>query len=400
LTNPSGLATATLTVRQPPSDTAYDLTATFAEDQVLLGSTSGAFVHVTPAPTAFTAIPTSVQYSDAAPIATLRAGTTTLNERLVRATVFDGTTSLGEVVTLTNGYGQVTLDTMKFGGLAPKSYTATLTFDGDGLAVGTTLTPVPFTVTAEKATVALGPTAPTATGLVTLKATVTQDVDGSAGDLRRATVLFVLRPAVGAPITLAPAAVAADGKSSATATVPPGLYTVEATASGSFTSPTVTATLPVFDRSKFAVGAGQVTTVAATTGFPYTINLPVGKTGQFAFAFKYLTATATSPSGALAFQLAGTTTLTAFSFNSSTFDWLVISGNRAIVEGTATVNGVAGKRFRLTAVDNGIAGDTFELRVWDPADPLSSLANPKYAVGNVVKPIPIDGDPIGGVIIR
>jgi hypothetical protein len=57
-------------------------------------------------------------------------------------------------------------------------------------------------------------------------------------------------------------------------------------------------------------------------------------------------------------------------------------------------------RFRLIAVDNGPAGDTFELRVWDPRDPLSTLDQPKYAVGNVVKPIPVDGDPIGGVIIR
>jgi uncharacterized protein YjbI with pentapeptide repeats len=399
LTNASGVATATLTVRQPPSDTAYDLTATFAEDEVLLGSTSGALVHVNAAPTAFTAIPTSVQYSDAAPIATLRAGTTTLNERLVRATVFDGATSLGDVVTLTNGYGQVTLDTMKFGGLAPKAYTATLTFEGDGLNLGSTLTSAPFTVTAENATVALVPKAPTATGLVTLKAIVTQAADGSAGDLRRASVRFVLRPEIGTPITIT-APVAADGTSSGTATVVAGLYTVEATVIGSFTSPTATALLPVFDRAKFAVGAGQVTTVAATTGFPYAINLPVGKTGQFAFAFKYLGITSTTPSGLLAFQLKGTTTLTAFSFNSSTFDWLVVSGKRATVQGTATVNGVSGLRFRLIALDNGIAGDTFELRVWDPLDPLSSLDHPKYAVGNVVTPLPVDGDPVGGVIIR
>jgi hypothetical protein len=398
LTNPLGLATATLTVRQPPNALPYDLTATFAEDHVLLGSSSGALVHVSPAPSTFTPIPTSIQYSDAAPIATLTAGATTLNERLVRATVFDGPTSLGQVATLTNGYGQFTLNTMKFGGLAPKAYTAVLTFDGDDLDLAATLT-VPFTVTPESATLVVTPNAPTATGLVTLKATVTQAADGSAGDLRRASVRFVLRPETGTPITIT-APVAADGTSSGSAAVPAGLYTVEATVTGSFTSPTVTAPLPVFDRAKYTAGAGTVNTVAVSTGFPYTINLPAAQTGQFAFAFKYLGPTATTPSGALAFQLKGTTTLTTFSFNSSTFDWLVISGKRAIVQGAATVNGVAGMRFRLIAVDNGPAGDTFELRVWDPRDPLSTLDQPKYAVGNVVKPIPVDGDPIGGVIIR
>jgi hypothetical protein len=403
LTNPAGLATATLTVKQLPDSAPYDLTATFAEDEVLLGSTSGALVHVTPAPSAFAPIAvtpsvTSVQYSDAAPIATLRAGITTLNERLVRATVLDGTTSLGEVMTLTDGFGRFTLNTMRFGGLAPKAYTAVLTFDGDELDLPTTLT-VPFTVTPEDATVVLVPKAPTPIGLVTLKATVTQAADGAAGDLRRASVRYVLRPEVGTPITFT-APVAADGTSSGSATLPAGLYTIEATVVGSFTSPTVTATLPVYDWTKVAVGAGQVLTVTPTTGFPYTINLPAGKTGQFAFAFKYLWPTAPTPSGALAFQLKGTTLLTAFSFNSASFDWLVISGKRAIIEGKATVNGVSGLHFRLTAVDNGPTGDTFELRVWDPLDPATSLAHPKWAVGNLVMPIPVDGDPIGGVIIR
>ena len=50
---------------------------------------------------------------------------------------------------------------------------------------------------------------------------------------------------------------------------------------------------------------------------------------------------------------------------------LVIDGNRAVVTGTASVNGQAGYRFQVEAVDNGEPGreDTFQLTITKPTDP-------------------------------
>ena len=51
---------------------------------------------------------------------------------------------------------------------------------------------------------------------------------------------------------------------------------------------------------------------------------------------------------------------------------LVIDGNRAVITGTASVNGQTGYRFQVEAVDNGAPGrqDTFRLTLTNPTDPL------------------------------
>ena len=51
-------------------------------------------------------------------------------------------------------------------------------------------------------------------------------------------------------------------------------------------------------------------------------------------------------------------------FRSTGFDWLVVSGSRAVLQGSGTVNGKSGYGFRVTATDRP---DTFTIRIWKKA---------------------------------
>ena len=60
-------------------------------------------------------------------------------------------------------------------------------------------------------------------------------------------------------------------------------------------------------------------------------------------------------------------------FKSSTYQWLVIAGNRAQFKGTGTIQGVAGTYgFFLTAIDGQLTGgdglDKFRIKIWDVVD--------------------------------
>lgn len=85
---------------------------------------------------------------------------------------------------------------------------------------------------------------------------------------------------------------------------------------------------------------------------------------RFGFVSQYKKG-ATVPTGNTQFQLlaAGLT------FHSGTYEWLVISGNRAQYKGSGTLNGVAGYRFTLTATDGQLTGgdgiDRIRVRIWD-----------------------------------
>jgi hypothetical protein len=56
-------------------------------------------------------------------------------------------------------------------------------------------------------------------------------------------------------------------------------------------------------------------------------------------------------------------------FNSSTYEWLVVSGARAQYKGVGTINGAGNYGFMLTAIDGQITGgggmDKFRIKIWD-----------------------------------
>ncbi|MFJ8636247.1 family 43 glycosylhydrolase [Streptomyces sp. NPDC093568] len=115
-------------------------------------------------------------------------------------------------------------------------------------------------------------------------------------------------------------------------------------------------TLPeliVYDRAAGpALGTGVITSPAGA--FPARPGL-TGK-AAFSFAATYPKGAAV-PSGKADFDFARA----GLRFRSTGSDWLVVSGSRAVLEGTGTVNGTAGYGFRVTATDGP---DTFRIRIW------------------------------------
>ncbi|MFF6785306.1 family 43 glycosylhydrolase [Streptomyces sp. NPDC012510] len=115
-------------------------------------------------------------------------------------------------------------------------------------------------------------------------------------------------------------------------------------------------TLPeliVYDRAAGgATGKGSFTSPAKS--FPAGPKL-TGTTG-FSFTAKY-GKNATKPSGKAALDFAKAK----LKFRSTGSDWLVVTGSKAVYQGSGTVNGKTGYAFRITATDGP---DTFKIKVW------------------------------------
>ncbi|HEV2251510.1 MAG TPA: carboxypeptidase regulatory-like domain-containing protein [Candidatus Limnocylindria bacterium] len=395
VTSGGGLATAHFVASFAPAGSPYLFTAAFKEDPTLLGSSLAPEVTITPAPTALVAAPVTAQYSDGAILAaTLTGNGAGLTSELVTATIASGAIVIAQRATVTDGSGIARFDVRSFGPFAPGAYTATLAYGGNGSFSASSAT-VAFIRTAEDATIALTPPDPQRAGAVLVTATVTQAADGAPGDLTHAIAELTFQPNVGAATTVN-APVAADGSVSVTTTLPAGVYTVTAAVGGWFTSglATATATLPVYDPTRFVTGGGWVMTTAGSTG------LPAGRRVTFGFNARYPADRRTGdtgdrgehtgdrgehhgdpagtlrPTGHLELQAKATD----LELESETFDWLVIAGGRAELQGTASIDDSSAVwRFRLVAIDG--SPDAFELSVWDAA---GSLAHPRYHIGPAV----------------
>ncbi|MFC4501659.1 MULTISPECIES: family 43 glycosylhydrolase [Streptomyces] len=84
----------------------------------------------------------------------------------------------------------------------------------------------------------------------------------------------------------------------------------------------------------------------------------VGTKGVFSIAAGHLP-WATAPAGLVTFDAAR------LQFRSTGLDWLVVSGSRAVLQGSGTVGGKGGYAFRVTATDGP---DTFAIKVWKKSD--------------------------------
>lgn len=97
----------------------------------------------------------------------------------------------------------------------------------------------------------------------------------------------------------------------------------------------------------------------------YTPEPALGGKATFGFVSRYLHG-ANVPTGSTQFVFhAG-----GFKFQSTSYDWLVVAGARAKYKGTGSINGQAGFRFMLSAIDGNLLGggshsDTFRLKVED-----------------------------------
>lgn len=116
----------------------------------------------------------------------------------------------------------------------------------------------------------------------------------------------------------------------------------------------------------FVTGGGHIPVPAGS------LSTDPAASGRASFGFnsKYHKG-ASKPSGNTEFQFhAG-----AVNFQSTDYQWLVVSGAKAQYRGTGTVNGVAGYEFLVTAYDGQARGasstaDAFRIKIWDSAGTL------------------------------
>jgi hypothetical protein len=114
----------------------------------------------------------------------------------------------------------------------------------------------------------------------------------------------------------------------------------------------------VYDPSAgFVTGGGWIT--ASAGSFP--ADPSVSGPGRFGFVSKYKKG-ANVPDGNTEFQFhAGD-----LNFHSSSYQWLVVAGTKAMYKGEGTVNGDAGYSFLVSAVDGGKGGvDRFRIKIWE-----------------------------------
>ena len=142
-----------------------------------------------------------------------------------------------------------------------------------------------------------------------------------------------------------------------------GVYTIEARvhdAAGNWSAP-VSAILAVYDPSGgFVTGAGTIDSPAGAYAPDPAL---VGK-ARFGFVSQYRKG-ASTPSGKTDFEFK----VGGFTFESSSYQWLVVSGPKAQYKGSGTVNGVGSYGFLLTATDSQLPGggstDRFRIKIWD-----------------------------------
>ncbi|WP_035671471.1 T9SS type A sorting domain-containing protein [Flavobacterium sp. 83] len=103
--------------------------------------------------------------------------------------------------------------------------------------------------------------------------------------------------------------------------------------------------LPVYDPSKgFAAGNGSFDSPMGA----YSFNTTCIAKARFGFSIKYKKGS-TLPQGELDFQLKKNK----MKFESTSFQWLVIAGNKSQFKGTGKINNMGTYNFIVTAIDNG-----------------------------------------------
>ena len=159
-----------------------------------------------------------------------------------------------------------------------------------------------------------------------------------------------------------------NGSGTATAThtyTTPGVYTLTLTvtddegASGQCSFQF----LVVFDPlAGFVTGGGWIDSPAGA----YTADPTLTGKANFGFVSKYKKGQSV-PTGNTEFQFkAGD-----LNFNSTSYEWLVIAGPRAIYKGSGQINGAGDYGFLLSAIDGQVSGgggvDRFRIKIWDKA---------------------------------
>ena len=137
----------------------------------------------------------------------------------------------------------------------------------------------------------------------------------------------------------------------------PGVYTVKLSVAdddGGVSDESVYQYVVVYDPSGgFVTGGGWINSPAGAYKDDETLT---GK-ASFGFVAKYKKG-ANVPDGNTEFQFkAGD-----LNFHSSSYEWLVVAGNKAQFKGEGTINGQGSYKFMITADDDSL--DTFRIKIW------------------------------------
>jgi hypothetical protein len=142
----------------------------------------------------------------------------------------------------------------------------------------------------------------------------------------------------------------------------------------------------------FVTGGGWINSPAGA----YAADPSLTGKATFGFVSKHKKG-ATVPSGETQFQFQ----VADLSFHSSSYDWLVVAGAKAMYKGTGTVNGSGTYAFVLSAVDGALLGggklDTFCIKIWDKAMNAIFYDNQMEAAEDAEPATEIGG---GSIVIR
>ncbi|MBP8132148.1 MAG: DUF5011 domain-containing protein, partial [Candidatus Hydrogenedentes bacterium] len=139
-------------------------------------------------------------------------------------------------------------------------------------------------------------------------------------------------------------------------------------AAGNVSAP-VSLFLPVYDPSGgFVTGGGWISSPPGA----YALDPELTGKATFGFVSKYKKG-ANTPEGQTEFQFrAGN-----LNFHSSSYEWLVIAGAKALYKGVGTINGAGSYKFFLSAIDGDLknAGcpDTFRIRIFTEQDGVETI---------------------------
>jgi hypothetical protein len=199
-----------------------------------------------------------------------------------------------------------------------------------------------------------GPTRIASGTPLNLTSEVSQDPDGSLGNLALAQVKYDLFDAYGTQVFSGTAAVDSQG-AAAPITVPDvasGIYLLNAQVTGGyFTSPVYTYTIVVYNPNGRQVN-GNAQIYADPGSFP--ANQTQASQVSFAFVVSYGSKDAAVPDGNMHFNFQDVNWV----LRATSFDWLVFMGNRAEYSGYATLNDAGSCWFFVSIIDSDYSGST------------------------------------------
>src|SRR2546430_8004021 len=275
VTDGNGNASVTFPLLQSPGS--YVVRAAFEEAQDLLGSATESAFTIARQNTTLTLTGGSAHYSDStAVVATLADQSSPTPRRLREQTVMfivtQGASSwVLPVITDELGrapLGQLPLSagsyavTAYFSGTIPiptSSGVVPLTLNNDRYGASSATLGGGLTVSPEPATATYtGDTIASTNGPIHLTAGVTQESDDAPGDITTAQMSFAIKDSNGTVVAQSPTPVAAAGTSSTSIAAPPaGVYRIESSVAGNFSSTTASVPLVVFDPAASTTGSGS-----------------------------------------------------------------------------------------------------------------------------------------------